>query len=140
MKIVITENKIDKVLKQSGVEKTIKLLGGQYNFSNVYNIESPMDFLHLFDDLEQVQSEEETYLTLFRYKPKHNFIIYDRKNEEVYVNYYEIWWFLKLYFGLDYYKIQSLTEEWLDEVYNLRKVTRVWRTENLKLRWMDSII
>ena len=140
MKIVITENKIDKVLKDIGTEKTIKLLGGWYNFSNVYNIESPMDFLHLFDDLEQVQSEEETYLTLFRYKPKHNIIIYDRKNEEVYVNYYEIWWFLKLYFGLDYYEIQSLTEEWLDEVYNLRKVTRVWRTENLKLRWMDSII
>ena len=140
MKIVITENKLEKVLKQSGTKKTIELLGGWYNFSNVYNIESPMDFLHLFDDLEQVQSEEETYLTLFRYKPKHNFIIYDRKNEEVYVNYNEIWWFLKIYFGLDYYKIQSLTEEWLDEVYNLRKVTRVWRTENLKLRWMDSII
>lgn len=123
MKIVITENRLEKVLKQSGTEKTIKLLGGRENFCKVFNIESPMDFLHLFDDLEQVQSEEKEDWTLFRYKKGHNFMIYDRKSEDVYINYDEIWSFLNDKFGLNYTEIQSLTEEWLDEVYNLRGVT-----------------
>ena len=140
MKVLITENKLEKVLKDKGTEKTIKLLGGWENFCNVFKIDSPMDFLHLFDDLEQVQSEEYENYTLFRYKKGNNYMIYDRKNEVVLINYDEIWSFLNDKFGLNYTEIQSLTEEWLDEVYNLRKVTRVWRTEDLKLRWMRSII
>ena len=123
MKIVISENKLENVLKKSGTEKTIKLLSGWENFCKVFNIESPMDFLHLFDDLEQVQSEEKEDWTLFRYKKGHNFMIYDRKSEDVYINYDEIWSFLNDKFGLNYTEIQSLTEEWLDEVYNLRGVT-----------------
>jgi len=123
MKIIITENKLEKVLKQSGTEKTIKLLGGLENFCKVFNVETPMDFLHLFDDLEQVQSEEYENYTLFRYKKGNNYIIYDRENEEVYISYYEIWSFLEDNFGLDDYEIKSLTEGWLDEVYNLRGVT-----------------
>ena len=132
MKIVITENKIEKVLKLSGVERTIKLLGGWENFRKVYNIENPMDFLHLFDDLEQVQSEEKVHWTLFRYKPRHNYMIYDRKIEEVYFNYSEIWSFMRDKFGLNYSEIQSLTQEWLDEVYNLRGVTT---TSVEKITW-----
>lgn len=58
MKVLITENKLEKVLKQTGVGKTIKLLGGWENFCEILNIETPMDFLHLFDDLEQVKSEK----------------------------------------------------------------------------------
>jgi len=123
MKIVITENKLEKVLKQSGTKKTIELLGGWDNFCKVFNIESPMDFLHQFDDLEQVQSLEEENWVLFRYKKGHNYMIYDRKNEDVYINYYEIWSFLEDKFGLSYYETQRFTQEWLDEVYNLRGVT-----------------
>ena len=123
MKIIITENKIVTVLKDKGTKKTIKLLGGWDNFCKVFDIESPMDFLHLFDDLEQVQSEEYENYTLFRYKKGNNYIIYDRKNEEVYISYYEIWLFLEDKFGLDDSEIKSLTEGWLDEVYNLRGVT-----------------
>ena len=118
MKIVISENKLEKVLKQSGTDKTIQLLGGWENFRKLIKIESPMDFLHLFDDLEQVQSEEKEDLILFRYKKGYNYMIYNRENERVYINYYDIWSFLEDKFNLDYTEIQSLTEEWLDEVYN----------------------
>ena len=38
MKIIITENKLEKVLKQSGTKKTIELLGGWDNFCKVFNI------------------------------------------------------------------------------------------------------
>ena len=123
MKIIITENKLEKVLKQSGTKKTIQLVGGWDNFCKIYNIESPMDFLHLFDDLKQVQSLEEENWVLFRYKKGHNYMIYDRKNEDVYINYYEIWSFLEDNFGVSYYETQRITQDWLDEVYNLRGVT-----------------
>ena len=134
MKILITENKFKDIVKLSvkknGTQATIDNVGGWENFCKVFNIEGPMDFLHLFDDLEQVQSEEEKYSTLFRYKPRHNFMIYDRKNEVVYINYYEIRSFLTYQFGLKLYEIHSLIEEWLDEVYNLRGVTtyHLWRS------------
>ena len=140
MKVLITENKLEKVLKQSGTEKTIKLLGGWENFCKVFDIESPMDFLHLFDDLEQVQSEEYENYTLFRYKKGNNYIIYDRKDEEVYISYYEIWLFLEDKFGLDDYEIKSLTEGWLDEVYNLRGVTTDNVFSMVSMCWMRSTI
>ena len=133
MKVLITENKVKNVLKQTGVGKTIKLLGGWENFCEVLNIETPMDFLHLFDDLEQVQSLEEENWVLFRYKKGHNYMIYDRKNEDVYINYYEIWSFLEDNFGVSYYETQRITQDWLDEVYNLRGVTSrasTWSKKN----------
>ena len=127
MKIIITENKFkDTVrlsLKELGTESTINNIGGWENFCTVLNIQSPMDFLHLFDDLEQVQSEEEKNWTLFRYKKGENLMIYDRKSEDVYINYHEIWSFLEDKFGLNYDDIQSLTQKWLDEVNNLRGIT-----------------
>ena len=127
MKIIITENKFkDTVrlsLKELGTESTINNIGGWENFCTVLNIQSPMDFLHLFDDLEQVQSEEEKNWTLFRYKKGENLMIYDRKSEDVYINYYEIWSFLEKKFRLNYDDIQSLTQKWLDEVNNLRGIT-----------------
>ena len=140
MKILITENKLEIILKDKGTEKTIKLLGGWENFCKVFDIESPMDFLHLFDDLEQVQSEEYENYTLFRYKKGNNYIIYDRKDEEVYISYYEIWLFLEDKFGLDDYEIKSLTEGWLDEVYNLRGVTTEKHYGKVGLSLMRSTI
>ena len=127
MKIIITENKFkDTVrlsLKEFGTESTINNIGGWENFCTVLNIQSPMDFLHLFDDLEQVHSLEDENWVLFRYKKGENLMIYDRKSEDVYINYYEIWSFLEDKFGLKNSEIQELTQEWLDEVYNLRGIT-----------------
>ena len=134
MKIVITENKLEKVLKQSGTKKTIELLGGWENFCKVFKIESPMDFLHLFDDLEQVQSEERESIILFRYKKGYNYMVYDRDDGEVYINHKEIWSYLEDKFALTYPVVQKITKKWLGEVYNFRKITtnRVfWFEHNL---------
>ena len=123
MKIIITENKLEKFLKQSGTEKTIKILGGWDNFCQVFKIESPMDFLHLFDDLERVQSEEKKNWTLFRYKKGDNYIVYDRKNEEVYINNLEILMILLKtirQFDTTYTVTQEVLKKWLGEVHNLK--------------------
>ena len=127
MKVLITENKfkdtIKLSLKEYGTQTTIDNVGGLDNFCKVLNIESPMDFLHLFDDLDVVQSEEREEWTLFRYRKGKNLMIYNRKIKYVYFNYKEIWLVLIKKFGLKNSEIQELTQEWLDEVYNLRGVT-----------------
>ena len=134
MKIIISESqynllfesKLKQNLKQEikdfGIKDTAGLVNGFDNLMKILNIDSPMKFLHLFDDLEQVQSEMDPNLTLFRYKPKNNLIIYDRKNKTVYINYEEIWEPL-LDANLFDPDIKELIKEWLSSVYNIRGVT-----------------
>ena len=138
MKILITENKFKDILKLSlkknGAQTAIDNVGGWDNFCQVFNIESPMDFLHLFDDLEQVQSEEREHMILFRYKKGYNYMVYDKEDGEVHINHKEIWSFLEDKFALTYPVVQKITKKWLGEVYNLKRVTtnRVfWFEHNL---------
>ena len=136
MKILITENqyklikenislkeKLKGLIKKVGFESTVRVVGSLNKTFEIFDIKEPMDFLNLFNDLESVQSEEQEYWTLYRYKKGHNFMIYNRKNEVVYISYYEIWSVLEDKFGLNYSETQELTKVWLDEVYNLRGVT-----------------
>ena len=135
MKIIITESQynllfeskfkenLKQEIKNFGIKDTAKLVNGFDNLMEILNIDSPMKFLHLFDDLEQVQSEENPDWTLFRYEPKHNLMIYDRKYDNVYINYDEIWKILDDVFNLNTPEIQELINEWLFEVYNLRGIT-----------------
>jgi hypothetical protein len=128
-------------LKNNGIKETSELVGGFGNLLMILNIKTPMDFLHLFDDLDIVQSEEESDLRLFRYKPKHNLMVYDRKIGDIYISYDEIWSVLEDNFGLKYSEIQELTNRWLDEVYNLRGITiQPFYPEHYRLSWMRSII
>ena len=134
MKIIISESqynllfesKLKQSLKQEikdfGLKDTAGLVNGFDNLMKILNIDSPMKFLHLFDDLEQVQSEMDPNLTLFRYKPKNNLIIYNIKDDYLYVNYFEIWEPL-LDVGLFNPDIKELIKEWLSSVYNIRGVT-----------------
>jgi len=144
MKIIITENKFKDTIKLSlnefGTESTIDNVGGWDNFCNVMNIEGPMDFLHLFDDLEQVQSEKKENWTLFRYKKGNNLMVYDRESKEVYINNVEIWLFLSNKFDLTYPVIQGVTKKWLGKVYNLRGITTFIDSRKTSSSWVRSTI
>ncbi len=130
MKIIITENqqsnvktKLQNMVKTMGWEPAAIAVGGIENLAKLGFNNNPMEFLNLFNDLDVVQSEEKPDLILFRYEKGNNMIIYDRKNEYVYINYDVIWSFLEDVFGLNYFKIQKLTKDWLGETYNLRGIT-----------------
>jgi hypothetical protein len=111
------------MIKDEGWESAVELVGGSENLKTLVEIKTPIDFLNIFTDLDVVQSEEKPDWELYRYEKGNNIMIYDRKNDYVFIDYHKIWSFLKKVFGLNYSEIQQLTEEWLSEVYNLRGVT-----------------
>jgi hypothetical protein len=122
MKIIITENRLEKVLRQSGVDKTVKILGGWENFRKVYNINSYEDYLHLFDDLEEVQSTDLFKFRLYRYKSGTNIIAYNTTENRVGISDNEIYSVLDddllgLSPVVNYSK--QIIQTWLKEVYNI---------------------
>ena len=139
VKRVIKENAVKndliQMIKEEGWKSAAELVGGNKNLAKLAFNNDPMNFLHMFDDLDVVQSEEKPNVFLYRYEKGNNMMVYDRKNDKVYINHYEIWEFLEEGFGLDYDEIQEVMKEWLFEVYNLRGVTPVF----LMLKWMNGL-
>jgi hypothetical protein len=133
-KNMVQEN-IRKILKEENLKQSLKqqirdfgwmdaaeLVGGVDELFSIMNFKSPMEFLHIFDGMEVVQSEEEDW-DLFRYVPRNNLMIEERRRDRVYISYVDIWGFLKTVFKLEFTEIQELTKRWLDEAYNLRVVS-----------------
>jgi hypothetical protein len=128
VKKVIKENDAKDFLidtiKEDGWKSASELVGGYENLKKLVGIKTPMDFLHLFDDLNVVQSEEKPNFTLFRYEIGNKLMVYNSVNNVVYINYNKIWRGLEIvFFELNDFEIQELTQEWLYEVYDLRGVT-----------------
>jgi hypothetical protein len=118
-----TKDSLIEMIKEEGWRSVVELVGGFKNLKKLTGIGSPMEFLNLFNDLDVVQSKEEPNWTLFRYEEGNNMMIYDRKSNDIYINYDVIWESLKKGFDLKYFEIEELTEEWLSEAYNLGGVT-----------------
>ena len=128
MKIIITENQLkDKVfqmVKTEGWYDTCEMLGmGMVEVADMFFNGNPMEYLNLYNDLDVVKSEKDPNWTLFRYKPRHNLMIYDRKSRTVFIYKREIWTFLRDGFTINDYEIsEELIEKWLSDTYNLRGV------------------
>jgi hypothetical protein len=104
-------------------EKNSENFGGPANLArDLYN-NDPMGFLNMLNNLNIVQSKENSDWTLFKCEKGNDMMIYDRKYKYVYIGYYNIWLFLSEGFGLNHTEIQSLTKKWLGEAYNLRGIT-----------------
>ncbi len=125
------KEKLKDLTKKVGFESMVKVVGSLDKTFEIFDIKEPMDFLNLFNDFDVVQSEEEEYWTLYRFKKGHNVMIYNRKNEYIYISFNDIWSVLEKKFGLNYTEIQKLTKVWLDEVYNLRGTTPKTTLTNL---------
>jgi hypothetical protein len=113
------KTKIHEYVKKYGLKKCKEIFGVKVLFTIGFN-NDPMEYLNLFNDLDVVQSIEKENWTLFRYEKGNNLMVYDRKNEHVYINYNQIWSVLRNDFGLDYDETQQVTKEWVGIVYNLR--------------------
>jgi hypothetical protein len=129
MKIIITESqsetlkeKLQTIVKKHGWQRGVISVGKKNLLKLGFN-NDPMEFLNMYNDLDVVQSEEDPDWTLFRYRPKENLMIYDRKNDYVLIDYDKFWSVLRNKFGLNFNETQELIQIWLGETYNLRGVT-----------------
>ena len=119
MKVLITENKIDNLIKNKGIEGSIKLLGGFNNFCGVLNIDNPLDFLKSLPKMEKSEWETRPGWDRYYYEKGNHLFSYDRKYKSVWVNFDEVWQFLRFNFGLDSDDTKKIVKEWLSDVYNL---------------------
>jgi len=123
---ILKEESLKKTLiymvKNDGIESASMLVGGVENLLEILNIETPMDFLYLFDNLKRFRSEEYPNWLLFVNESKYNLIAYNMNKDMVYIHMELIWHFLMNYFNMTYQEIQVLTEKWLSESYNLTGV------------------
>jgi len=125
--IIITENQQDSLkielqsmVKDIGWESTSKIVNGPKKLVKLAFNNDPMEFLNLFNDLNVVQSREEFYWSLFRYKKRNNLMIYNTKNNTLYISKKIFTSFLDEGFGLSYSKMEELIRIWLYDTYNLR--------------------
>ena len=144
VKRVIKENntkmELINTIKDEGFNSTAEMVGGAEILMKLLNIKTPMDFLHLFDNLEVVRSEKSQYWTLFRHKPNDNVMLYDRRDDDIYISDDEIWLILTYYFNLSHTESHSLIMEWLNEVYNFEKVTPMSKFRVMRMGWIRSTI
>lgn len=134
MKIIISERQqklikendlkdsLIDMIKDDGWNNTAELVGSIWNLRKMSGIDTPIEFLHLYDDLDVVESKERPGFTLFRYEPKKNIIIYDEENNKVYLNYDKIWSVLKEVFHKDKQQSKYLIQKWLSESYDLTTI------------------
>lgn len=132
MKLIITESQNKEVLKSMvkkiGWKTVSDLLGGPKVLAEVVFNNDPMEYLNMFNDLDVVQSEENSDLTLFRYEKGNNIMIYRRDSNSVYINSDIISFrsFLPKGFYVRSPHNEELIEKWLREVYNLNDVVNFW--------------
>jgi hypothetical protein len=95
-KIIITENKLERV--------AINWLNDNYG------------------DLEPYETEKYPNQVFYR-KGKEIIFSYNKKPEQVFVNYEEVWSFFKSFLSMENEQIRDLIKVWMEERYNLRVTT-----------------
>jgi hypothetical protein len=124
------QDKVLYILKSKGVYLASKAVGGFKNLFKILDINSPMDYLHLFDDLKIIPLSEtefsdgffnETDVYCYGYNPdKIIFIHFKYVTHEGRISYEEIWGILREEFELSYEETKELTKEWLNSVFDLQ--------------------
>ena len=124
------KNDLMGLINNVGVKKASKAVGGFKNLFQILNINSPMDYLHLFDDLKIIPLSEtefsdgffnENEVDCYGYGPdKIIFIHFKDREGEGRISYEEIWEILREEFGLSHEETVELTMEWLNSVFDLQ--------------------
>ena len=113
MKIIISENQVDKIklkiheyVKKYGFEQCREIFGDKVLFTIGFN-NDPMEYLNLFNDLDVVQSTKELGYVLYRFKKGENYFVRHPRKVELWVC-SEIWYTLKNGFNLHNVEISPL--------------------------------
>ena len=129
MEKVITENQKQSIknrlimmVKNDGWQQASDTVGGGRFLLKLAFNNNPMEFLHLFNNLEVIQSEEIPDWTLFRCKKGENLMVYDKGMKYIFINNDKIWSLFDHGLGFHTDMIRKLIEKWLGDIYNLNGV------------------
>jgi hypothetical protein len=87
LKLENLKQTLKQSVKEDGWEFAADLVGGPEDLAKLAFNNDPMKFIDLFNDLDVFQSEEGSNWTLFRYEKGNNVMVYNRINDNVYINY-----------------------------------------------------
>ena len=130
------QDKLKNIVKNVGPKQASDIVGGAENLLKLAFNDKPMEFLHLFDNLDVVQSEEMSNWILFRYKKGENLMIYDKKENVFYISYIKFWAFLQNFYSEN--EIKLIIKKWLSEIYNLNGIGVVSSGVGKNLGWMGN--
>jgi len=108
-----------KIIKDLGINKTIKMVGGFNRFIKKMDINDPMDYLNLFNGMNKVRSEDLNYCFLYYFNPNNNIMVINPKLDKVFINQYEIWNVLRSEFDLNNNEALDIVTKWLEDEYNI---------------------
>ena len=111
-----------QMIKDDGFFTTAKYVGGIFNLMKILGFKTPLQFLNIYNDLEQVVSEKHPEYLLFRYQPRKNIIVY--VEGKAFTHYIEINYVLKEVFAKDKQQINQIIKKWLSNTFNL-EITQV---------------
>lgn len=126
----LKQSLIDEI-KENGVKETAKMVGGIYNLIKILDIKTATDYLHLFDDMDNVRSIEKDDWVLLRYKPKENIVFHNNSFDgATFISYEDIWSVLKEVFAKDKTQIRFLIGRWLKSVYDIDVIKITYMSKN----------
>jgi len=114
------QNRVMTMIKDLGVEKTFQMVGGFDNFKKIMNIETPMDYLHLFNGMTPIESEEISGLYKYPYKENHNLMVFSYIVNRLYIDDAKIVDVLRDDFELNNNDAINYLYDWLGQEYNLK--------------------
>jgi len=132
----LKQSLIDEV-KNNGVQETAELVGGISNLIGILEIETPMDFLNIYNDLEIVESEEKPDYYLFRHNKNDNVIMYNKKTDFMLYNQDKFWPVFTIHFKMNHYDIDDMISNWLKNKFNITipstRITNVPQSQYTRL-------
>ena len=108
-----------KIINNMGIDKTIEMIGGFDKFEKIMDINDPMDYLHLFNGMDEVESKQYEKSFIYRFNPTRNIMMVNPNVERVYINQYEIWNVLRREFVLNNNEALDAVNEWLKDEYGV---------------------
>ncbi len=119
------EKNLFKILKSKGIDFAISLVPDAEEFKRILGVQTPMEFLHLFDNLTIKPYRDKKQLFIF-YDDNGNALLsvryYSGKFTEVHVYGHVIWRTLLEVFNIKNYKneVQEMIGQWLLDVYGIK--------------------
>ena len=118
----LTKSNVYDILTTRGYESAVILAGGVTNFAKILEINTPDDFLKLFDNLKSEVYEPNPQWSFLK---DHNgtkiigVLTYPSGRKQVSINNRILGGVLSYVFGINNHRVEGVLSEWIKDVYNI---------------------